>query len=61
VSLEDAFGLKLPDEALGRRAMRTVGKLVDLVLSYEDAMAAGGAAAADAAGEKAEVASEERG
>jgi acyl carrier protein len=40
VSLEDTFGLKLPDDALGRRVMRTVGKLVDLVLSYEDARAA---------------------
>ena len=35
VSLEDTFGLKLPDDALGRRVMRTVGKLVDLVLSFE--------------------------
>lgn len=41
VSLEDAFGLKLPDDALGRRVMRTVGKLVDLVIAYEDAIAAG--------------------
>lgn len=37
VSLEDAFGLQLPDDALGRRVMRTVGKLVDLVLAHEDA------------------------
>src|SRR5690349_1152547 len=41
VSLEDAFGLHLPDDALGRRVMRTVGKLVDLVLANEAAMAAG--------------------
>jgi acyl carrier protein len=41
VSLEDTFGFKLPDDALGRRVMRTVGKLVDLVLAYEDAAAAG--------------------
>ena len=39
VSLEDGFGLKLPDDALGRRVMRTVGKLVDLVLAFEDAQA----------------------
>ena len=41
VSLEDTFGFKLPDDALGRRVMRTVGKLVDLVIAYEDAVAAG--------------------
>jgi len=41
VSLEDTFGLQLPDDALGRRVMRTVGKLVDMVLSYEAAVAAG--------------------
>lgn len=46
VSLEDTFGLKLPDDALGRRVMRTVGKLVDLVLAYEDAAAAGEGGAA---------------
>jgi acyl carrier protein len=45
VSLEDTFGFKLPDDALGRRVMRTVGKLVDLVLSYEDQAAAALAAA----------------
>ena len=45
VSLEDGFGVKLPDDALGRRVMRTVGKLVDLVLAYEDAMAAAAEAA----------------
>lgn len=49
VSLEDTFGLKLPDDALGRRVMRTVGKLVDLVLSFEP-QAAGDEAAS---GEKA--------
>lgn len=49
VSLEDTFGLKLPDDALGRRVMRTVGKLVDLVLAYEEK-------AALAASESAEVA-----
>src|SRR5262245_22581357 len=37
VSLEDEFGIRLPDEALGRRAMRTVGKIVDLVLEYDNA------------------------
>jgi acyl carrier protein len=37
VSLEDTFGLKLPDDALGRRVMRTVGKLVDLVIACEEA------------------------
>lgn len=37
VTLEDAFGVRLPDDALGRRVMRTVGKLVDLVMAYEDA------------------------
>ncbi|MBK8254262.1 MAG: acyl carrier protein [Polyangiaceae bacterium] len=42
VSLEDTFGLKLPDDALGRRVMRTVGKLVDLVLAYEKAAAGEG-------------------
>lgn len=36
VSLEDTFGFKLPDDALGRRVMRTVGKLVDLILTFED-------------------------
>ena len=35
VSLEDTFGLKLPDDALGRRVMRTVGKLVDLILAHD--------------------------
>lgn len=49
VSLEDGFGVKLPDDALGRRVMRTVGKLVDLVLAYEDAMAAAAEAAPAAA------------
>ncbi|MEZ4295578.1 MAG: hypothetical protein R3B70_11430 [Polyangiaceae bacterium] len=39
-SVSNTFGLKLPDDALGRRVMRTVGKLVDLVLAYEDAAAA---------------------
>jgi acyl carrier protein len=38
VSLEDTFGLKLPDDALGRRVMRTVGKLVDLVIAHEQAV-----------------------
>lgn len=45
VSLEDGFGLKLPDDALGRRVMRTVGKLVDLVMAFEDAKSASPAAA----------------
>ena len=53
VSLEDGFGVKLPDDALGSRVMRTVGKLVDLVLAYEDAMAA--AAEAAPAAEKVEA------
>lgn len=35
VSLEDFFGVKLPDDALDRRAMRTVGKLADMVQSFE--------------------------
>lgn len=56
VSLEDGFGVKLPDDALGRRVMRTVGKLVDLVLAYEDAMAA--AAEAAPAAEKVEAPNE---
>lgn len=49
VSLEDGFGVKLPDDALGRRVMRTVGKLVDMILAYEDAVAAGTLAAPGAA------------
>ncbi len=46
VSLEDTFGVKLPDDALGRRVMRTVGKLVDMILAFEDnaAMSADGSA-----------------
>jgi acyl carrier protein len=41
VSIEDAFGLKLPDDALGRRVMRTVGKLVDMILAHREASDAG--------------------
>lgn len=48
VSIEDAFGLKLPDDAIGRRVMRTVGKLVDMILAYQDALASAEAAGADA-------------
>ena len=51
VSLEDAFGFKLPDDALGRRVMRTVGKLGDLGIRYEDAAAAASAEGAAAPGE----------
>lgn len=53
VSLEDGFGLKLPDDALGRRVMRTVGKLVDLVLAFEDAKTASPDKAADVSADKA--------
>lgn len=53
VSLEDGFGLKLPDDALGRRVMRTVGKLVDLVLAFEDAKTLSADKAPDATADKA--------
>lgn len=35
VSLETEFGVVLPDEGVGRRGMRTVGTVVDLVLAQQ--------------------------
>jgi acyl carrier protein len=51
VSMEVEFGGKLPEDALGRRVMRTVGKLVDLVLAIEDEAAADKAGASAPAAE----------
>jgi acyl carrier protein len=34
VSLESAFGMKLPEGGIDRRVMRTVNTLVELVLPY---------------------------
>lgn len=34
VAMETRFGLKLPEDTAGRRAMRTVDSLVDLVLAH---------------------------
>ena len=44
VSLESAFGMKLPDGGMDRRAMRTVNTLVDLVLSHASESAGHGRA-----------------
>ena len=45
VQLDDAFGVRLPNDVFGRAEMRTVNGLVDLVLA---APAAGDVAATDA-------------
>lgn len=39
VGLDTEFGVRLPNDALGRAEMRTVNGLVDLVLRAEDARA----------------------
>ncbi len=35
VSLETEFGITLPEGSVGRRSMRTVGSLIDLVMTRE--------------------------
>jgi acyl carrier protein len=37
VSLETEFAITLPEGVVGRRSMRTVGSLIDLVMSREGA------------------------
>lgn len=35
LSLEERFGVRLPDDASGRTEMRTVNSVVDLILAHE--------------------------
>lgn len=35
LSLEEVFGVRLPDDASGRTEMRTVNSVVDLILAHE--------------------------
>lgn len=42
VELDAEFGIRLPDDVLGRAEMRTVNGIVDLVMKVEDEKAAVG-------------------